>query len=105
MLGYTTIYTALPVISLLADTDTGIHNIIKFPLLYKKLQKGRELNMKEFLYWVNKSLFQATVIMIGSTVFIDNIYLKIVTITFTSLIFAEILNVYTQVLIIYLYLS
>ena len=97
ILGYTTVYTALPVISLLADRDTDMWNIIRFPLLYRKLQKGRELNIKEFLYWVNKSLFQASIIMIGSLVFFDKIFLKIVTITFTSLILAEILNVYTQV--------
>lgn len=97
-MGYATVYTALPVVSLLADRDTDIWNIIKFPLLYRKLQKGRELNFKEFLYWVNKSLFQATIIMVGSLVFLDNVFLKIVTITFTALILAELLNVYTQVI-------
>jgi len=97
-MGYTTVYTFLPVLSLLVDRDTDMKNIIKFPLLYSKLLKGRELNMKAFLYWLFKSIFQATIIMIGSLFFVDIIYLKIVTITFTSLIFAEILNIYTQVI-------
>ena len=96
-MGYTTIYTFLPVLSLLVDRDTDMDNIIKFPLLYKKLLKGRELNLKAFLYWLFKSVFQGAIIMIGSLLFFDIIYLKIVTITFTALIFAEILNIYTQV--------
>jgi len=36
--------------------------------------------------------------MVGSLVFLDNVFLKIVTITFTALILAELLNVYTQVI-------
>lgn len=97
ILGYTSVFTALPVISLLFDRDTEVKNVVKFPSLYISLQKGRELSTKSFLWWFWKSLFQASVILIGSVYLFENIYLKIATVTFTALIFAELLNVYTEV--------
>ena len=74
---------------------------MKFPSLYKTLQKGRELSTKAFLWWFWKSLFQASVIMYSAIFFFEHSYLKITTITFTALIFAELLNVYTEVIYIY----
>jgi phospholipid-translocating ATPase len=97
ILGYTSAFTALPVISLLFDKDTEVKNVMKFPSLYKSLQKGRELSIKHFLWWFFKSLFQAGVIMIASIYLFENYYLKISTVTFTTLIFAELLNVYTEI--------
>ena len=97
ILGYSTIYTNLPVISLLFDRDTEISNVIKFPNMYKLLQKGRELSIKSFLYWLLKSIFQASFIMITSVLWFEKISIKISTITFTSLIFAELLNVYSKI--------
>jgi phospholipid-translocating ATPase len=73
---------------------------MKFPSLYKSLQKGRELSTKSFLWWFWKSLFQASVIMLSSIYFFEHSYLKIATITFTALIMAELLNVYTEVKLI-----
>lgn len=98
ILGYSTVYTNIPVISLLLDRDTNLKNVMKFPDLYKSLLKGRELSIKSFLWWVWKSLFQASVIMIGSILlFGESLYLKVATITFTCLIFAELLNVYSEI--------
>ena len=96
--GYSTIFTSLPSISVLLDQDVAKDNVLKFPNLYKILLKGRELNFKSFLYWLFKSIFQAGVIMFGSfLLFSDNIYLKIVTVTFTALIYLETLNVYLEI--------
>ena len=96
--GYSTIFTSLPSISVLLDQDVSKDDVLKFPNLYKILLKGRELNFKSFLYWLFKSIFQAAVIMFGSfLVFPDKIYLKIVTVTFTALIYLEILNVYLEI--------
>ena len=98
ILGYSTIYTTLPSISVLLDRDTDLSNVMKFPALYKALLRGRELSMKNFLWWVFKSIFQAGVIMFCAIfLFPQNIYLKIVTVTFSVLIFVEILNVYTEI--------
>jgi phospholipid-translocating ATPase len=88
----------MPVIALLLDKDTDLRNVMKFPILYKKLLQGRELSIKMFLWWLWKSLYQATVIMIGALIlFPDKVFLKIATITFTSLIFIELLNVYSEI--------
>lgn len=98
ILGYSTIFTSFPSISVLLDRDTEISNVMKFPALYKALLRGRELSLKNFLWWVFKSVFQAGVIMFCAIfLFEQNIYLKIVTVTFTVLIFVEILNVYTEI--------
>ena len=98
-LGYSTIFTCFPSISLLLDQDINKENVIKFPDLYKVLLKGRELNFKNFLWWFFKSIIQSSIIMFGAIILFDKqIYLKIVTVTFTSLIYLEILNVYMEII-------
>ena len=96
--GYSTIFTALPSISILLDKDVDKNNVLKFPNLYKILLKGRELNLKSFLWWVFKSIFQSGVLMFGAIlVFPDTLFLNIVTVSFTALIYLEILNVYMEI--------
>lgn len=80
--------------------------------MYKSLQKGRELNFKTFLSWLWKSIYQVLfffayiiskinlkggLIMILSVTLFDKSFINVVTITFTTLIFAEILNVISEV--------
>jgi len=101
IIGYSSVYTNFPVISLLLDRDTEMKNVLKFPPLYKVLQKGRELNTKTFLLWFLKSLYQASVIMVGAVLIFETVFLKIATITFSALIIAELLNVYTEVILFY----
>jgi len=96
MLGYTTIYTMFPVFCLIFDEDVDKRTALGFPILYRTMQKGRELNKKTFFIWVLKSIFQAAVIMLGSLELFEDSFLEIVTITFSALIVAEILNVYTE---------
>ena len=60
MLGYATIYTALPVFSLVFDTDADVQSVLQFPPLYKTLQKGRSLNFKTFAVWIWKSVYQVS---------------------------------------------
>ena len=96
--GYSTIFTSLPSISILLDRDVDRTNVLKFPTLYKILLKGRELNLKSFLWWLFKSIYQSAVIMFGSVfMFEENIFLNIVTVSFTALIYLEILNVYMEI--------
>ena len=72
--------------------------MLKFPSLYKILLKGRELNFKNFLWWFFKSIFQSCIIMCGAIfLFGEHIFLKIITVSFTSLIYLEILNVYMEI--------
>ena len=96
--GYSTIFTCLPSISILLDRDVDIQNVLKFPSLYKVLLQGRELNFKNFLFWLFKSLFQSAIIMFGSVfMFEETIFLNIVTVSYTALIYLEILNVYMEI--------
>jgi phospholipid-translocating ATPase len=96
--GYSTIFTSMPSISVLLDRDVSKDNVLRFPNLYKILLMGRELNFKNFLFWTFKSIYQSGVIMFGSIFFFpDNIFLKIVTVSFTALIYLEILNVYMEI--------
>lgn len=57
MLGYSTIYTSLPVFSLVFDEDADVASILSYPLLYKTLQKGRSMNIRTFCVWVWKSIY------------------------------------------------
>ena len=96
--GYSTIFTSLPCICVLLDQDVNENNVLNFPTLYKLLLKGRELNLRNFLLWLFKSIFQAFIIMFGSILFFkENIFLEIITVTFTCLIYLEIFNVYLEI--------
>jgi phospholipid-translocating ATPase len=97
MLGYATVFTSLPVFSIVFDEDVDLKTAVKFPILYKILQKGRILSTKTFLIWVFKSIYQSAVIMIGCVALFENGFINIVSETFTALIFIEILNVYLEV--------
>ena len=97
-LGFSTVFTSLPIISILLDQDVDKKNVLNFPNLYKILLKGREINLKNFLWWLFKAIIQAGIIMIGCLLmFPDKIFLKIVTCSFTALVYLEILNIYTEI--------
>ena len=89
MLGYSTIYTSLPVFSIVFDEDVDFASVIKLPVLYKILQKGRVLNVKTFVSWCIKSMYQGSVIMIGVVLLFEDNFVNIVSFTFTILIFIE----------------
>jgi len=96
MLGYATVYTNLPIFSIVFDEDTTQSAVLRFPTLYQILQKGRVLSTKTFLIWCFKSIYQGSVIMLGTILMFENVYINIVSITFTALFLAEILNVYLE---------
>jgi len=97
ILGYSTVYTNLPVFSLVFDHDVNAEAVMKYPPLYKTLQKGRSLSLKTFMIWFFKSLFQGCVIMLGTLLAFPDSFTNIVTITFSALIVTELLNVYSSV--------
>jgi len=57
MLGYATVYTMLPVFSLVLDYDVNEEQALEYPPLYKTLQKGRALTFKTFLIWIWFSIY------------------------------------------------
>ena len=97
MLGYSTFYTTMPVFSLVLDEDVSIEKAKDYPALYITLQKGRSMNFKTFLLWVWKSIYQGCAIMLIAITQFDQSFTNIVSITFTTLICIEMLNVLTTV--------
>ena len=65
--------------------------------MYITLQNNRSLNFKTFLIWTFKSIYQACIIMfLAITCFYDS-FTNIVTITFSTLVIIELLNVISEV--------
>lgn len=101
LVGYATVFTMFPVFSLIFDEDVNEHAAETYPELYKDLQKGRSLNLKTFLIWVFKSIYQGTMIMVFSAYVLwgDEYFttLHLGAISFTSLILTELLMVTFEV--------
>ena len=57
ILGYSTIYTMFPVFSFLMDEDVSKDKVMKYPALYRTLQKGRSMNFKTFMMWTWISIY------------------------------------------------
>ena len=93
IVGYATVFTMAPVFSLVLDEDVSRDIAFQFPELYQDLQKGRALNLKTFVMWVFISIYQGGMIMLLSVLLFDASLYSIVSITYTTLIFAQLLNV------------
>ena len=65
MVGYATIYTMLPVFSLVIDKDVPVKIALTYPELYRNLTKGRSLSYKTFFIWVLVSIYQGGVLCLG----------------------------------------
>ena len=97
MVGYSTWYTTWPVFSLVLDTDVTEEIAFQFPELYRELQKGRALSFKTFFTWVLKSVYQGGMIMLLAVFLFDQSIYQIVSITFTTLILTELINVALEI--------
>lgn len=97
VLGYATMYTSMPVFSLVLDEDADRATTVQFPILYQALQAGRSLNVKTFLIWVWKSIYQACIIMFLAVILFNDSFVTITSISFTTLILIEFLNVIQEV--------
>ena len=93
LIGYATFYTMVPVFSLVLDKDVKESVAMQFPELYSELQKGRELSLATFGWWMLTSTFQGGMIMVCALVLFENNFINIVSITFTVLILTELLNI------------
>ena len=97
MIGYATIYTMAPVFSLVLDRDISEETALLFPELYRDLSKGRSLSFKTFSLWLFISLYQGGVIMMLALWLFEDEFLRIVSISFTALIFNELLMVALEI--------
>merc|ERR1719295_2042103 len=89
MVCYATIYTMLPVFSLVLDKDVTAQVAMTYPELYKELTKGRSLSYKTFFIWCLISIYQGGVIMFGALLLFEEEFIHIVAISFTALILTE----------------
>lgn len=87
MLGYSTVFTMLPVFSLILDEDISRRVAQKYPILYKTTQEGDLVSPESFLYWMLISFYQGAVIMILILVLLPNeSFYMVTTVSFTCLI-------------------
>ncbi|KAL3998137.1 phospholipid-translocating P-type ATPase flippase family protein [Acanthocheilonema viteae] len=93
MVAYSTVYTMLPVFSLVVDRDVTALNALTYPELYKELGKGRSLSYKTFCIWILISIYQGSAIMYGALLVFDSDFIHIVSISFTALIVTELIMV------------
>ncbi|KAJ3415021.1 putative aminophospholipid-translocase [Chytridiales sp. JEL 0842] len=97
LVGYATIFTMAPVFSLVLDKDVSEENALLYPELYKELRKGRSLSYRTFFTWLLISVYQGGTIMILSLWLFENEFVNIVSISFTALIFNELLMVALEI--------
>ena len=69
---------------------------MKYPPLYTRLLRGLELSPKTFLMWVSQSIYQAYIIVLIS-VWSPLSWLEQTAVTFTALIFTELLNIVSEI--------
>ncbi|XP_022113742.2 probable phospholipid-transporting ATPase IIB [Pieris rapae] len=93
MVGYGTVFTMLPVFSLVLDKDISSATALRYPQLYKQLTKGRQLSYKTFYIWIGISIYQGGVIMYGALVLFEDQLIHIVEISYTALILTELIMV------------
>ena len=73
------------------------YHALTYPKLYIVSQKSRHLGVASFMSIFWKSIYQACIIFVlGSTLF-ENSFYAVVTITFSALVFTELLNIFTLV--------
>ncbi|XP_041974291.1 probable phospholipid-transporting ATPase IIB [Aricia agestis] len=93
MVGYGTLFTMLPVFSLVLDKDISSLTALQHPQLYKQMTKGRQLSYKTFYIWIGISIYQGGVIMYGALVLFEEQLIHIVEISYTALILTELVMV------------
>eukprot|EP00756_Hemistasia_phaeocysticola_P020230 Hpha_TRINITY_DN15709_c4_g5::TRINITY_DN15709_c4_g5_i1::g.37294::m.37294/K01530/E3.6.3.1; phospholipid-translocating ATPase len=96
LVGYSTVYTMFPVFAIVLDEDVTPDMVFTFPELYKELHKSRALNLRTFLQWVFKAVYQGGAIMLMAMLLFESAFIRIVSITFTALIFTELITVWFE---------
>lgn len=105
LVGYSTIYTMMPVFSLVLDRDVDESVANLYPELYAELKTGRSLSYKSFFIWVAVSIYQGSMIQglsqllvgVGSSSTEDLTFRKMVSVSFTVLVMNELIMVAMEV--------
>ena len=96
-MGYATIYTAAPVLSLVLDEDVDENLTNLYPELYKELTSGRSLSYQTFFVWVFVSIYQGSIIQGLSQVLTEVEGPKMVAVSYTVLVLNELLMVAIEI--------
>jgi len=92
VLGYSMWNTAAPVFALCINRDVTESAALMYPELYQELRKGRALSLLTFTIMLLVTVYQAFAIMIGG-IFTDLNYIDVTAVTFTALVFVELINI------------
>lgn len=94
LVGYATVYTNAPVISLVLDRDVDEALANLYPELYKELKSGRSLSYRSFFGWVFVSVYQGAIIE-GLSQILEQATTgrRLISVSFTALILNELLMV------------
>ncbi|KAI3323313.1 phospholipid-translocating P-type ATPase [Xylariaceae sp. AK1471] len=97
LVGYATVYTAAPVLSLVLDKDVDENVANLYPELYKELTSGRSLSYRTFFVWVLVSIYQGSVIQGLSQILTEVDGKRMVAVSYTVLVLNELLMVAIEI--------
>ncbi|KAG6031244.1 hypothetical protein E4U41_007646 [Claviceps citrina] len=97
LVGYATIYTAAPVLSLVLDKDVDEDLANLYPELYKELTEGRSLSYRTFFVWVLVSIYQGGMIQGLSQLLTQVEGNKMVAVSYTVLVLNELIMVAIEI--------
>lgn len=97
MVGYATVYTAAPVLSLVLDKDVDEDLANLYPELYKELTEGRSLSYRTFFVWVLVSIYQGGMIQGLSQILTEVDSKRMVSVSYTVLVLNELLMVAIEI--------
>ncbi|KAK1482528.1 phospholipid-translocating P-type ATPase [Colletotrichum cuscutae] len=97
LVGYSTVYTAFPVLSLVLDKDVDENLANLYPELYKELTSGRSLSYRTFFVWVAVSIYQGCTIQGLSQLLTEVDGPKMVAVSYTVLVLNELLMVAIEI--------
>ncbi|PHH52335.1 putative phospholipid-transporting ATPase IIB [Ceratocystis fimbriata CBS 114723] len=97
MVGYSTIYTAFPVLSLVLDKDVDENLATLYPELYKELTSGKSLSYRTFFVWVFVSIYQGTIIQGFAQILTEVDGSRMLAVSYTVLVLNELLMVAIEI--------
>ncbi|KAI0407351.1 phospholipid-translocating P-type ATPase [Xylaria palmicola] len=97
LVGYATIYTAAPVLSLVLDRDVDENVANLYPELYKELTSGRSLSYRTFFVWVLVSVYQGAAIQGLAQLLTEVDGPRMVAVSYSVLVLNELLMVAIEI--------
>ncbi|KAI1810928.1 phospholipid-translocating P-type ATPase [Poronia punctata] len=97
LVGYATVYTAAPVLSLVLDKDVDENVANLYPELYKELTSGRSLSYRTFFVWVFVSIYQGSIIQSMAQLLTEVDSKKMVAVSYTVLVLNELIMVAIEI--------